>query len=262
MSHLKNKGAAKNLVKVLFWFLLIPSQIISQEIKQELWNDIVETTAGNGYQKKVINLALQLNYVHFQPAQREKPLRVLVMLTQKDKNDWYFKTIVDKFNPEISVLDYKLDNKINENPLADETAFQKARIEQYLKKGNLFNTWPPIYTETAEIKKELEQKNYDQKYLLLTGSQSKALIYSSLIKEFNRIIIVSPDNDLGAMKNEPWQNKQVLWIGAFHEKGKLENLQVRFGGKVLTYERSLTGQSLLMRNQKVLGDILTWLNNE
>ena len=228
---------------------------------QEVWSNISETTSENGYYKKILNLDFQMNHIHYQPSLQENPARVMVMISQSGKNDWYFKTISEKLNPEISILDFKLDYKLGESGMAVPSSFQKNRIKQYIKYGNLFNAWPPVYLEVAEIKRELEQKKYTQKYLLITGMQSHVLMYSRLIEDFNRIIIVSPEDDLDTLETNTWKDKEILWIGAAYEKNKLTNLQTKFGGKVYTYERSSDGQSLLVRNQKVLGDILAWLNN-
>jgi hypothetical protein len=199
--------------------------------------------------------------MQYRPAQKEKSLQILVMISQKGRSEWFFKTILDKFNPEISILEYKLDYKIREEMFASRDIYQKARIKQYIKKGNLTNIWPPLHPETVEIKKELEQIKYDKKYLLLTGTQSQILVHSTLLKEFDQVIIVSPDNFPDDMNNEFWQNKNILWIGSDFEKGKLEGLKAKFGGKILTYSGAFRGQNLLMRNEKVLDDILDWINN-
>ena len=256
MNNLVKLKAIHNFFKLLIWILIFNFNVYPQE----RWNDITEIMPQDGYQKKVINLALQENYINAQPAKQEKPLQVLVVFTHRDPGDWYQKTLVSKFYPNISVLNYKMKYNIGDGMYSDQVSFQKASVRHYLKNGSLFNNWPPVYPETAEIKKELEQNNYDQKFLLLTGNQSHLLIHSSIIKNFDRIILVSPNESLDSMKNELWQNKQVLWIGCKSEKKKLESLQVKFGGKILTYERSLTGKNLLLRNDQVLSDILTWIN--
>ena len=242
---------------------IILTVVLSQNTlhSEELWSHITETTSGNGYHKKVINLALQLNYIHFRPAEKESNLRVLVMMSSKESSDRFYQTILEKFNPKVAVLNYKFDLKSRQQIAEDKERFKKARIKQYIKQGNLFHTWPPLYTEAVEIKQDLASKNFTQKILLLTGNQSGFLKYTEMVKDFTSIIIVSPDEDLLSIGKENWGNKQVLWIGAYFEKDKLEKFQTKFGGKVLTYERFLTGQNLLMRNIKVLDDISSWMSN-
>ncbi|MDH4263149.1 MAG: hypothetical protein OEV78_08920 [Spirochaetia bacterium] len=246
-----------NFIKLFLWVFCFNLDVYPQE----LWNDVTETMPQNGYQKKVINLALQENYINVQPSKEEKSLPVLVVFTHRDPGDWYHKTLVNKFYPNISVLNYKMKYNIGDGMYSDQASFEKASVKHYLKNGVLFNSWPSVYPETAEIKKELEQNNYEQKFLLLTGNQSQVLIHTGILKNFDRIILVSPNESLDSMKNDLWQNKQVLWVGSKYEQRKLESLQVKFGGKILTYERSLTGKNLLLRNDQVLSDILTWINS-
>lgn len=258
--YVKNKGfnmsSIRGTIKVLLVFFLGQYALFSED----LWSHISETTAGNGYSKKVLNLALQLNYIQYNPALEVNKSRALVLLTETGNRDRYSKLIEEKFNSGIAIINYKFDFKSRDQLTGDKESYNKLRIKQYLKHGSLLHMWPPIYPETAEIRKELDSKGYEQRYLLLTGNQSNILNHSALLSSFNRIILVSPDANLEDSEQKFWQGKDILWIGASYEKLKLEKLQTRYGGKILVYERSSVGARLLMRNEKVLGDILSWLN--
>lgn len=244
-----------SFTKVILCLFVAGSEIVPEE----LWNHINETTS-QGYDKKTINLALQVNYVHFDNIKEDKPLRILVMITPggsfRQSGQWYYEAVAEKFNPQMCVLDYRtIDTRYTQ-----KAGYQKARLRGYLRTGDLAANWPPLYVETAEIKYELGRKTYTGKYLLLTGNQSEVLLHSELMRDFDKVILVSPGENLQQADTQKWQGRQVLWVGANHEKEKLASLQGRFGGTVLTYERPHTGQNLLLQNQAALDDILSWVN--
>lgn len=223
---------------------------------EEIWNVIPD--GQDGVLKKFLNLTLQTNFIYEKnAAQNNGKDAVLVLINDTQPNHWFLKSLTGKFNPLISVMEYRTSSKSSE-----KLYFQKKRLRQYLKTGNISTAWPEIYPEVVEIEKELKAQDYKKKFLLLTGNQSGWIRYSRILESFDGVLLVSPDENLEKTDTSLWANKKILWLGANYEKEKLTGLQKKFGGSIIFYERHSTGRYLLLSSLKILDDIYVWLKGQ
>ncbi|MDH4200142.1 MAG: hypothetical protein OEV66_07150 [Spirochaetia bacterium] len=229
-------------------FFLITTMVNPEEI----WN--TWTHGDKDVTKKFLNLGLQFNFIYYKPSENSKKTSLL-MINEGKPQKWFLKTIVEKFGTDISVMEYQTSQPF----IYNEAQYRALRIKNYLKTSEMMNSWPPLFLEVQEIHLELGRGDYGEKILLLSGTQSNLLNQTKIISDFERLIILSPDESLENMTDAPWKNKKVLWMGALYEKSKLQKLQSKFGGVIQTYERSSTGKNLLLSNLKVLDDIYNWI---
>jgi hypothetical protein len=239
----------RNKLQLLAIFLVSISIVAAPEG----WDNFTGTD--NNYSRKLITLGLFPNYINVKKAKPQNGSEVLVFISDNPESDFYFKTLCEALCNDLSLIEYVTNRRY----YADKEQYEKERLRYYLRGRNQAAMWPPVFWEPKEIEIELNKSDFTKKHLLISGFQTAFLIEASMQNNYNSIILVSPDISLLSIDNTSFQEQNLLWVGGQSEENKLNLLQKKFGGNILTYSKSSAGRHLLMRNIQVLNDILDWI---